>query len=81
MAANRWSICPKCVAESGEFHDAETLREDWEIEGPSEGSFAVHYCCQCEECGFEFSFSHRQQVNHGALGSSDVSRMAGETRE
>ena len=38
-----------------------TLREDWEI-GIYNGVFEVSYSASCTECGFEFSYSHNENV-------------------
>lgn len=38
-----------------------TLREDYEAY-ICNGVFEVSYYAKCEKCGFEFSYSHKQEV-------------------
>jgi hypothetical protein len=39
----------------------DTLREDYEL-GLSGTEFYVAYRCSCQECGFEYSYRHRERV-------------------
>ncbi len=41
----------------------DTLREDWEVGVSDSGQFYVNYRGSCENCGFEFRFTHEEQVN------------------
>jgi hypothetical protein len=40
-----------------------TLREDWELGTDGGGEFFVSYRCSCGECGFSFSFKHKEQLD------------------
>lgn len=43
--------------------DAEsTMREDYEQWTDEEGIYQVSYSCSCNECGFEWSYKHKQSV-------------------
>ena len=48
-------------AQTIEYDDAETLREDYEI-GIFDGEFFVKYCGHCEKCGFEYNFKYSDRI-------------------
>jgi hypothetical protein len=58
MAAERWTQCPRCIRRSGDF-TSQSLREDCHIGMDADGKFEVGYVCECEECGFRFTFGHK----------------------
>ena len=69
MSADRWSLCPQCIAENKvdeEEYDIsdteETLRQDWEIGTDEEGRFFVDYHCSCDICGLAFNYKFAKNI-------------------
>lgn len=43
-------------------HPEVTLREDYECYTDEDGKFVVSYRCHCTDCGFTFSFNHKEST-------------------
>lgn len=39
-----------------------TLREDYEMGMDDDGEFWVSYSCDCQTCGFQWSYKHKEKV-------------------
>jgi len=44
------------------FGDNETLRENWEIYFNEVGLLVIHYYCDCDVCGFHYSFKEEKDI-------------------
>lgn len=66
MSADSYSMCPRCKAAdpfiNADDEDNWTLREYHEFYLALDGTFTADYQGKCDECDFEFSFNHKQQV-------------------
>lgn len=61
MSADRWSMCPRCVARDGVGLHGNEFREDFEI-GQDDGVVTVSYRGECQRCNLLLEFTEEHPI-------------------